>query len=419
MTDPGALETIYRSESRRVLATLVRLLGGFDAAEDALQEAFAAAAASWPVDGLPVNPYAWLVSAGRFRLLSQWRRQNRVDNAMQDPVLQPAPSQPSIEGDGMDDQLCLIFMCCHPDLPPDGRVAVTLREVAGLTTEDIARAFLTPVPTLAQRIVRTKAKIRDMKVPFAVPETADLPARIDSVLQVIYLIFNEGYASAFTDEHIRAELCTEAVRLGRLVAQRLDDSEVMGLLALMLLHQARRTSRLDQAGDIVLLEDQDRSLWDRALIVEGQALINRALQARRAGPYLIQAAIADVHVRSATFTDTDWDQIVGLYDTLQLIAPSPFIALNRAVAIGMRSGAQKGLREVEASMAQGRIADYHPAHLARAEMLRRLDRLPEARSALLTAYDLTQQAAERRLILKKIHRLQSAEDGNTSQPILH
>lgn len=405
MTGAGALEAIYRNDARRVLATLIRLLGGFDAAEDALQEAFAAAAERWPVEGVPGNPYAWLVSAGRFRILDRWRRQARLDRAMDDPILQVETAPAMVDGDGMDDQLCLIFMCCHPDLPPDGRVAVTLREVAGLTTEDIARAYLTPVPTMAQRIVRTKAKIRDMKVPFSVPEPSELPERIDSVLQVLYLIFNEGYASAYDDGHIRADLCAEAVRLARLVAERLDDGEAKGLLALMLLHQAREASRLDEAGDIVLLEDQDRSNWDRSLIAEARSFIDRALMTRRAGPYLLQSAIADLHTQAPDVSATDWDQIVGLYDVLQRIAPSPVVALNRAVAVGMRSGAEAGLNEIETAIANGRLDIYHPAHLARAEMLRRLGRLPEARAALEAAYALTQQKTEQRLITKKIRQL--------------
>ena len=416
MTGAGALEAIYRRDARRVLATLIRLLGGFDAAEDALQEAFAAAAERWPGDGVPANPYAWLVSAGRFRVLDRWRRQARLDRAMDDPILRIEAVQEPVDGDGMDDQLCLIFMCCHPDLPPDGRVAVTLREVAGLTTEDIARAYLTPVPTMAQRIVRTKARIRDMKVPFSVPEPSELPERIDSVLQVLYLIFNEGYASAYGDGHIRADLCAEAVRLARLVAERLDDGEAKGLLALMLLHQAREVSRLDEAGDIVLLEDQDRSSWDTSLIAEARTLIERALNTRRAGPYLLQSAIADLHTQAPDVARTDWAQIVGLYDVLQRIAPSPVVALNRAVAVGMRSGAEAGLNEIETAIASGRLDTWHPAHLARAEMLRRLGRLPEAQDALEIAYALTQQKAEQRLIAKKIVKVRQGEGTRPLDP---
>lgn len=405
MTMPGALEDVYRSEARRVLATLIRLLGGFDSAEDALHEAFAAAAEHWPKEGIPANPYAWLVSTGRFRLIDRWRRQQRLDRAMNDPAHLAEVTEAPVEGDGMDDQLRLVFMCCHPSLSPDGRVALTLREVAGLTTEEIARAYLTPAPTVAQRIVRTKARIRDCGIAFDLPETADLPERIDSVLQVIYLIFNEGYAATFAPGLVRADLCAEAVRLGRLVAGLIEDSEAKGLLALMLLHQARQATRLDEAGDIVLLEDQDRSRWDGEQIAEARRLIVDALTARRIGPYLIQAAIADLHVCAPDFAATDWCQVVGLYDVLLRIAPSPVAALNRAVAVGCRDGAEAGLHAVEAIMARDALSRHHPAHLARAEMLRRLGRNTEARAALQVALGLTQQAAEQRLITHKMAQL--------------
>ena len=314
-----ALEAAYRTEKRRVLATLIRLLGGFDAAEEALHEAFAAAAEQWPREGVPANPYAWLVSTGRFKTIDRWRRQARLAGVLaragraggrraEEPAM-PEPIQ--------DDELRLIFVCCHPALAPDARIALTLREVGGLTTEEIARAYLTPAPTIAQRIVRAKAKIRDEAIPYEVPARAELPARLESALQVIYLIFNEGYAATEGPSLTRADLCAEAIRLGRLVVELLDEPEALGLLALMLLHEARRATRVDAAGDLVLLEDQDRSLWDRERIAEAQGLIERALASRRVGPYVLQAAIAAVHAEAPSVGETDWAQIVALYDVLR------------------------------------------------------------------------------------------------------
>src|SRR4051794_37290771 len=321
-----ALDTAYRKEARRVLATLIRLLGGFDAAEEALHEAFAAAAEQWPRDGVPANAHAWLVSTGRFKTISRWRRQAKLTGALlelADSAPEPTPLEPIEAELVQDDELRLIFTCCHPALAPDARIALTLREVGGLTTEEIARAYLVSAPTIAQRIVRAKAKIRDDGIPYEVPARAELPARIESALSVVYLIFNEGYAATEGPSLTREDLCAEAIRLGRLVVELLDDPEALGLLALMLLHEARRRARVDAAGDLVLLESQNRSLWDRARIAEAEALIERAMVARRVGPYLLQAAIAAVHAEAPSDGETDWVQIVGLYDVLHRVDPSP------------------------------------------------------------------------------------------------
>lgn len=395
-----ALAAVYRAQSRRVLATLIRLLGSFDAAEDGVHEAFAAAAKSWPTNGVPANPYAWLVSTGRFRVIDRWRRQARLDQVLPDLTLLTT-NDDMTEDDGMDDQLRLIFICCHPDLSPDGRVALTLREIAGLTTEDIAAAYLTPVSTIAQRIVRAKTKIRDENLPYALPDPTDLPQRLDSVLQVIYLIFNAGYAAPSGPDLIRPDLCAQALRLGRLVTELISDSEALGLVALMLLHIARQSGRLDPSGDLILLEDQDRAQWDRALINEAQALINRALASKRLGPYILQAAIAELHASAISFRRTDWLQIAGLYDVLLRIAPSPVIALNRAVAIGQRDGPATGLAEIDAVIAQGGLDSYAPAHIARAEMQRRLG-LAAALQSCRRAYDLADQPAERRFLARRM-----------------
>ncbi|RWB08654.1 MAG: RNA polymerase sigma factor [Mesorhizobium sp.] len=401
-----ALEAAYRTEARRVLATLIRLLGGFDAAEEALHEAFTAAAEQWPRQGVPANPYSWLVSAGRFRTIDRWRREARLAGALPEltALAEPTP-EPAMPEDIQDDELRLIFVCCHPALAPDARIALTLREVGGLTTEEIARAYLTPTPTIAQRIVRAKAKIRDEAIPYEVPDRADLPVRLESALQVIYLIFNEGYAATEGPNLTRADLCAEAIRLGRLMVELLDQPEAQGLLALMLLHEARRATRVNASGDLVLLEDQDRTLWDRSLIAEADGLIGRAIASRRIGPYILQAAIASVHAEAAGTAETDWVQIVALYDVLGRVDPSPVVALNRAAAIGMRDGPQAGLAEIEAVMAQGGLDGYHLAHAARADMQRRLGLTEAARTSYRRAIELTRQPAERRFIEGRLGQL--------------
>ncbi len=402
----AAIDAAYRTEARRVLATLIRLLGGFDAAEEALHDAFAAAAAQWPRDGVPANPYAWLVSTGRFRTIDRWRRQARLRGALPELTaladMQPETAAPE---DIVDDELRLIFTCCHPSLTPDARIALTLREVGGLTTEEIARAYLAPAPTIAQRIVRAKAKIRDDAIPYAIPDRAALPARLESALQVIYLIFNEGYAATDGPSLMRAGLCDEAIRLGRLIVDLLDDSEALGLLALMLLHHARAATRVDARGDLVLLEDQDRSLWERALIAEAQALSARAWASRTVGPYALQAAIADLHAQAASTTETDWAQIVALYDVLGRVAPAPVTALNRAAAVSMRDGPEAGLAAVDAAMAQGELDDYHLAHAARADMQRRLGHSEAARAAYQRALALARQPAEQRFLRARLAQL--------------
>ncbi|RWP03252.1 RNA polymerase sigma factor [Mesorhizobium sp.] len=401
-----ALEAAYRTEARRVLATLIRLLGGFDAAEEALHEAFTAAAEQWPRQGVPANPYSWLVSAGRFRTIDRWRREARLAGALPELTALAEPTrEPAMPEDIQDDELRLIFVCCHPALAPDARIALTLREVGGLTTEEIARAYLTPAPTIAQRIVRAKAKIRDEAIPYEVPDRDDLPARLESALQVIYLIFNEGYAATEGPNLTRADLCAEAIRLGRLMVELLDQPEAQGLLALMLLHEARRATRVNASGDLVLLEDQDRTLWDRSLIAEADGLIGRAIASRRIGPYILQAAIASVHAEAAGTAETDWVQIVALYDVLGRVDPSPVVALNRAAGIGMRDGPQAGLAEIEAVMAQGGLDGYHLAHAARADMQRRLGLTEAARTSYRRAIELTRQPAERRFIEGRLGQL--------------
>jgi RNA polymerase sigma-70 factor (ECF subfamily) len=401
-----ALDAVYRAESRRVLATLIRLLGDFEVAEEAVHEAFAAAAEQWPREGVPANPYAWLVSTGRFKTISRWRRQTRLTGALLERV-EPALecTLATIIPEIQDDELRLIFTCCHPALAPDARIALTLREVGGLTTEEIARAYLVPAPTIGQRIVRAKAKIRDEAIPYEVPARAELPARIESALQVIYLIFNEGYTATEGPSLTREDLCTEAVRLGRLVVELLDEPEALGLLALMLLHESRRTARVDSAGDLVLLEHQNRSLWDRERIAEAQALIDRALVARRVGPYLLQAAIAAVHAEASSSSETDWAQVVGLYDVLRRVDPSPVVALNRAAAIGMRDGAEAGLMAIDAVLGQGGLDGYHLAHAARADMQRRLGFTEAARASYERALELTRQPAERKFLQARLTQL--------------
>jgi len=397
------LEALYRTEARRVLATLIRLLGGFEPAEEALHEAFAAASEQWPRQGIPANPYAWLVSAGRFKTIDRWRRQARVTGALTDfAILADQALEPTMPELIADDELRLIFICCHPTLSADARVAMTLREVGGLTTEEIARAYLVPAPTIAQRIVRAKAKIRDETIPYEVPARTELPARLESALHVIYLIFNEGYSATQGPSLTRDNLCDEAIRLGRLMVELLDDAETLGLLAMMLLHESRRAARIDDAGDLILLEDQDRSLWNRGRIAEAHRLIERGLQASSVGPYVLQAAIASVHAEAESFGETDWSRIVGLYDWLRQADPSPVIALNRAVAIGMRDGAEAGLASLDAVMVQDGMGDYHLAHAARADMQRRLGLIDAAQASYHRALAVARQPAERRFLEKRL-----------------
>ena len=404
------VSALYESESRRVFATLVRLLGDFDVAEEALHDAFRAALEQWPLGGVPANPRAWLVSAGRFKAIDGIRRRARFDPL--DEVTHAADlavedtsawaDQQSVE----DDRLRLIFTCCHPALASDAQVALTLREVCGLTTEEIAHAFLTPAPTLAQRIVRAKSKIRDARIPYDVPERPDLPERLDAVLRVIYLVFNEGYAASSGSSVTRHDLSGEAIRLGRLLVELLPEAEAIGLLALMLLHDSRRAARTSATGDVVLLEDQDRSLWNREQVAEGSRLVERALSSREVGPSTIQAAIAAVHAEAPGAGTTDWAQIVGLYDALQRLAPSPVVELNRAVAMAMRDGLETGLALVDAILARGDLQDYRFAHAARAEFCRRLGRTAEARSSFERALALTRQDPERRLLERRLAELE-------------
>jgi RNA polymerase sigma-70 factor, ECF subfamily len=401
------VEAVYRSESRRVFATLIRLLGDFDLAEEALHEAFRAALEQWPRDGVPANPRAWLVSAGRFKAIDGIRRNARFDSLDEDAEQIAGNDDPaSWGGDEIeDDRLRLIFTCCHPALPPDAQVALTLREVCGLTTEEIAHAFLTAPPTLAQRIVRAKNKIRDAKIPYQVPSQEDLPDRLDSVLRVIYLVFNEGYAASSGASLTRHDLSGEAIRLARLLVELQQEPEAMGLLALMLLHESRRTARALPSGDLILLEDQDRSLWKRETIAEGTALVERALSSRRIGPYTLQAAIAAVHAESPDAAATDWAQIVGLYDVLARAEPSPVVELNRAVAVAMRDGPEAGLALVDAIMARGELSDYRLAHAARADLCRRLGKTEDARASYQRALELTRQEPERRFLGRRLAEL--------------
>jgi RNA polymerase sigma-70 factor (ECF subfamily) len=392
-----------------VLATLIRLLRDFDLAEEALSDAFAAALEQWPRDGVPANPRAWLVSAGRFKAIDAMRRRARFDTGLAglaDELEAEGADPAEAAGEALpDDRLRLIFTCCHPALAPDAQVAMTLREVCGLTTEEIASAFLVPPSTLAQRVVRAKSKIRDARIPYQVPEPAELPGRLDAVLRVVYLVFNEGYAATSGDSLTRADLTGEAIRLGRLVAELLPDPEVLGLLALMLLQDSRRRARTSPAGELVLLEDQDRSLWDRAGIGEGLALVRRAFEARRLGPYLLQAAIAAVHAESPAAGATDWARIVALYDLLLATGPSPVVELNRAAAIAMRDGPAAGLALIDGILARGELADYQPAHAARAELCRRLGRTAEARRSFERALALSRQESLRRHIEQRLREL--------------
>ena len=402
---PGAnatIDAVYRTESRAVLATLIRLLGDFDAAEEALHEAFRAALEQWPRDGVPANPRAWLVSAGRFRAIDQQRRLRRFEPWDADVHERPDDSLPEFEDSVVDDRLRLIFTCCHPALNPDAQVALTLREVCGLTTEQIAAAFLTPAPTLAQRIVRAKAKIREARIPYEVPPAAELPGRLESVLRVIYLVFNEGYHASAGDSLTRHELSAEAIRVGRLLVELLPDAEALGLLALMLLHDARRAARTSPTGDLVLLEAQDRSLWNAAQIAEGSRLAARALASPEVGAYALQAAIAAVHARSPRADATDWAEIVGFYDLLLECEPSPVVELNRAVAIAMRDGPAAGLALIDALLERGELTAYHLAHAARADLCRRLGRNADARAAYGRALALSRQEAERRFLERRL-----------------
>ncbi len=401
------VDAIYRSDSRRVLATLIRLLGDFDLAEEALHDAFAAAIESWARDGMPANPRAWLVSAGRFKAIDRLRQRARFDASLVSLNEQLGDAPSSVievdDDDGVDDdRLRLIFTCCHPALTADARVALTLREVCGLTTEEIARAFLTSAPTVAQRIVRAKGKIRDARIPYQIPFRADLPERLDAVLHVVYLVFNEGYSASTGESVVRQDLCAEAIRLGRLVVELMPDAEAIGLLGLLLLHDSRRAARNAAAGELVLLNEQDRSLWNREQIAEGISLVERALGSRRVGPYTLQAAIAAVHAEAPAADSTDWAQIVGLYDMLLRVEPSAVVELNRAAAVAIRDGPAAGLELMEAILARGELMDYQHAHSARADLLRRLGRNQEATEAYARALELTVQGPERAFLEGRI-----------------
>jgi len=406
----AAIERVYRAESRRVLASLIRLLGDFDRAEEALHDAFAAAVQQWPANGVPANPRAWLVSAGRFRTIDAARRDARFDAsraAIADGLEQRHTAEPELDDESLDDDwLRLIFTCCHPALSADARIALTLREVCDLTTEQVARAFLSTPPTIAQRIVRAKAKIRDARIPYAIPTRADMPERLDAVLHVIYLVFNEGYAATSGDAVVRTELTRESIRLGRLLLELLPgEGEVVGLLALMLLHDSRRLTRTTASGEIALLTEQDRRLWDRAEIEEGARLVERAMRTGRVGPYAVQAAIAALHAEAPSAEATDWVQITGLYDVLMRIEPTPIVELNRAVAVAMRDGAQAGLALMDGILARGELDAYHLAHAARADLLARLGRREEAIASYDRALALAALEPERRFLARRIGEL--------------
>ena len=405
----NTVDAVYRSDSRHVLATLIRLLGDFDIAEEALHDAFRAALEQWPRDGVPANPRAWLVSTGRFKAIDAIRRHTRfeplpddIDRRLAADTDDPeAWNDESIE----DDRLRLIFTCCHPALSPDAQVAMTLREVCGLTTEEVARAFLSSPPTVAQRIVRAKAKIRNARIPYEVPLATDLPDRLDAVLRVVYLVFNEGYSASSGAALTRHDLSSEAISLGRLLVELLPETEALGLLALMLLHDSRRAARTSPSGELILLDDQDRLLWNRDQIVEGLALVERALAARQVGPYAIQAAIAAVHANASNAAGTDWAQIVALYDLLARAEPSPVVELNRAVAVAMRDGPAAGLALIDTILGDGNLSDYHLAHAARADLCRRLGRMAEARASYERALSLAEQEPERRFLERRLAEL--------------
>ncbi|MGD9723767.1 MAG: RNA polymerase sigma factor [Pirellulales bacterium] len=403
------LSDVYQLESRRVFATLIRLIGDFDLAEEALHDAFASAAEQWPAQGVPDNPRAWLVSAGRFKAIDTIRRRARFDASMHDIAARMdslAAENASSEADEIaDDRLRLIFTCCHPALAPATQVALTLREVCDLKTEEIAAAFLSTPTTIAQRIVRGKAKIRDAGIPYQVPLLAELPQRLESVLSVIYLVFNEGYSASSGESLTRADLSQEAIRLGRLLSELLPDPEVLGLLALMLLQESRRTARTSVEGDLVLLEDQDRAQWNRQHIAEGRSQLDRAVSSRELGAYTLQAAIAAVHAEAASADTTDWRRIVALYDLLMRAEPSPVVELNRAVAVAMGEGLETGLRLIDAILQRGELAEYHLAHAARADLCRRLGRMGEARAAYERALALARQEPQRRFLLKRLHEI--------------
>ena len=404
------VEAIYRSESRQVLATLIRLLGDFETAEEALHDAFAVAVEQWARDGVPANPRAWLISTGRFKAIDGIRRRARHDASVAEMAKQPEPTT-TLDADEQndesveDDRLRLIFTCCHPALAPEAQVAMTLREVCGLTTEEIARAFLTKPPTIAQRIVRAKGKIRETRIPYEVPIEKELPDRLDAVLRIIYLVFNEGYSTSSGDSLTRHDLSGEAIRLGRVLIELLTEAEATGLLGLMLLQDSRRAARTSPTGDLILLEDQDRSLWNQSQITEGVSLVQRALSTGQVGPYTIQAAIAAVHAQASSPAATDWAQIVQLYDMLLQAHPSPVIELNRAVAVAMRDGPITGLALIDAILAPGELENYHLAHAARADLCRRLGRTSEARAAYERALSLAQQEPERRFLEKRLSEL--------------